>query len=458
MKKNYNLILAALALLFAGCASEELSEVVNPEGKFANSELIQFSTLRQNSTRADLDGEEAALKLNKQFYVYGEKSSAVTPVFPSFLVKWQGTSTTTDTNTKGWEYVLTEKPEQTVRYWDYAADNYKFIAWSSTTNDITPTDVNINGFKVAVTSPDDISKFYIAEKNMVEKENYQKVVTLKFASLASKVRIAFYEEIPGYSVSDIVFRYNRVEGYMPYGTRYSDNAILDGSFNSAEGGTFTVTYPDSAGKATVALPGVTPVKRHDFGTFTRGEIGTSRTEATFAGNGDYELVMPNEDNAGDMYLAINYTLVSDDHKDTLRVKGAHVTIPASAVTWHPNYAYTYYFKLTKDTNGTTGRDPYNPDPNDGDDPYYPDPDNPDNPDPGPNPPGPNPFYPDPIDPSNPDPDPTPGPFDPTDPTTPDPYDPNNPDKDVDGLYPIVFDAVVVEFQDATEYEKELKDE
>ena len=123
MKKNYNLILAALALLFAGCASEELSEVVNPEGKFANSELIQFSTLRQNSTRADLDGEEAALKLNKQFYVYGEKSSAVTPVFPSFLVKWQGTSTTTDTNTKGWEYVLTEKPEQTVRYWDYAADN-----------------------------------------------------------------------------------------------------------------------------------------------------------------------------------------------------------------------------------------------------------------------------------------------------------------------------------------------
>ena len=466
MKKNYTFATISFIAMLTACTNDAFQEVISEERTMTENvaDIISFSPVKNNMTRADKVGEEAATILNNQFFVYGEKSTSASPVFPSFDVEYVGTGNLTETNQKGWEYVgLTGYESQTVRYWDYAADNYKFIAWAPTTSGATASNVTMNGFKVNATSPDQISKFYVADKRMVKKDDYQKVVTLQFRSLAAKVRLAIYEDIPGYTVSEITFRYAAIPDYLPLGSRHSTDAILDGTFNNAKGGDFTVTYPDTFGVATVALPGTTPVTRYNFGAFPQGVIGTTSTDPTWAGGSDeYQLVMPNQDNASDMQLVINYTLISEDLNDTLRVKGAHVTVPAEYVTWKPNFAYTYYFKLTDDTNGTTGRDPYNPDPSDGDDPYYPDPSDIDPTDP--DGPGPNPFYPG-FDPSNPDPDdpdgpdpqlPGDAPDDPSDPSNPyHPYDPNDPTKDVEGLHPIVFDAVVIDYVDpnaATEWE------
>ena len=475
MKQNYYLLMALLASALAGCTSDGFEELVEDNNVTTPdvSDQISFAPLRKNMTRGNIEGDAAADLLNKQFFVYGEKSSASTPVFPQYDVEYVGLGSLTESNLKGWEYVgLPGYENQSIRYWDYAADNYKFIAWAATNSGATVSDVNMNGFKVKANTPDQMAQFYVADKKQVNKSDYQQIVTLTFRSLASKARIAIYEEIPGYSVSEVTFRYAAVDGYMPLGTRYSTDAILDGSFNSAKGGDFTITYPDSSGVAEVALPATEPVSRYNFGAFPQAAIGVNASEATFAngGSSNYLIVMPNQDHAAPMQLVINYTLISDDGKDTIRVKGAHVTVPAEYMVWKPNFAYTYYFKLTKDTNGTTGRDPYNPDPHDGDDPYYPDPKDIDPTDP--DGPGPNPFYPyDPTDPYNPygpnpkpnpddpdGPDPYVGPFNPTDPDAPKPYDPNDPNKDVEGLYPIVFDAVVVDFDDCTdESEWELKD-
>ena len=461
MKQNYYLLMALLAATLAGCTSEGFEELVEENTSAQTvADQISFATVRKNMTRADFEGDEAANLLNKQFTVYGEKSSATTPVFPQYSVIYNPPTIGAETNVVGWDYVDASLTGQTVRYWDYAADNYKFIAWAATTSGAAVSDVNMNGFKVNATSPDQISKFYVADKKQVNKSDYQQVVKLTFRSLAAKVRLAIYEEIPGYTVSEVTFRYGAIEGYLPLGSRYTTDAVLDGSFNSAEGGDFTVSYPDSFGIADVALPAGEPLTHYNFGAFPQTAIGNDRASATWAngGSSEYILVMPNQDHAADMQLVINYTLISEDTNDTIRVKGAHVTVPADLVTWNPNYAYTYYFKLTKDTNGTTGRDPYNPDPHDGDDPYYPDPKDIDPTDPD----APvNPFYPDPYDPTNPDPKPNVGPFppyDPSNPDTPKPYDPDDPNKDVEGLHPIVFDAVVVDFSDySEESEWELKD-
>ena len=134
-------------------------------------------------------------------------------------------------------------------------------------------------------------------------------------------------------------------------------------------------------------------------------LGTTSSTATYAVDVTaYELVLPY--GAGnDLKLHVDYTLVSvDGSGETIDVKSASAIVPAVYTNWQSNYAYTYLFKISKNSNGTTGT-PAGGGSGDGD----------------------------PDDPTNPG-------NDPTDPDTP---DPNNPA----GLYPITFDAVVMDFED-----------
>ena len=39
--------------------------------------------------------------------------------------------------------------------------------------------------------------------------------------------------------------------------------------------------------------------------------------------------------------------------EIIKVYGATAQIPAESAAWKPGYAYTYIFKITKDTNGST---------------------------------------------------------------------------------------------------------
>ncbi len=53
-------------------------------------------------------------------------------------------------------------------------------------------------------------------------------------------------------------------------------------------------------------------------------------------------------------IKCDYTLTSLDGIDVIQVSGATATIPADYTKWEPNKAYTYLFKITDNTNGTTG--------------------------------------------------------------------------------------------------------
>ena len=60
-------------------------------------------------------------------------------------------------------------------------------------------------------------------------------------------------------------------------------------------------------------------------------------------------------------IKCDYTLTSDDDSgETIHVKGATAAIPAAFSKWDVNTRYTYLFKISQNTNGTTG-DPTNPD-------------------------------------------------------------------------------------------------
>ena len=248
---------------------------------------------------------------------------------------------------------------------------------------------------------------------------------------------------------------------------------LDYTSAYAQAGVVEKPYIDTEGKASA-----TPVNAF---------LGTSSSQATF-GKGYYTIdgtsgvasaykpILPSEDNTLKMQLRVDYTLIAlDGSRDSIHVRDAYVAVPANFLRWKPTYSYTYIFKISDNSNGYTGnggggtvttgpgRDP-DPDNGGGDNnpvidpvtgeeipPYIPDPNDPEIPDPDnpgatiPDPAAPlipNPAYPagpevDQHDPSNPV--PTPSIPDPDNPggTIPDPLNPAS-------LFPITFDAVVVD--------------
>lgn len=65
--------------------------------------------------------------------------------------------------------------------------------------------------------------------------------------------------------------------------------------------------------------------------------------------------MPQADNNKTLSLKVDYTLTSLDGSDEkIQVTGATAVIPAKYLCWRPNYAYTYLFKISDNTNGSTG--------------------------------------------------------------------------------------------------------
>ena len=53
-------------------------------------------------------------------------------------------------------------------------------------------------------------------------------------------------------------------------------------------------------------------------------------------------------------IRMNYTLTSEDGSgEKIKVYGAKAVIPAAYTAWQPNHAYTYIFKISDNTNGTT---------------------------------------------------------------------------------------------------------
>lgn len=160
MKKYFYLATALVAL--AACTSNDFTgdqEALGASGQTP----ISFSSSAPAMTRAS--GAEAATVLSNQFIVYGEKGEAVdgagtTPaagnlVFPNYWVKYTAnTAYKTTSNTENWEYVgsgytaddaakikmngtAVTTNEQTIKYWDYGASNYVLTAVSALPADIT---------------------------------------------------------------------------------------------------------------------------------------------------------------------------------------------------------------------------------------------------------------------------------------------------------------------------------
>ena len=403
---NKFFIAAASALALASCSSDDfLGEIQGNEQNGATS-AINFGGDTGKITRATTKGNAAAELLENNFVVVGFKGSKTneanneTYAFDHYNVNFnESSANSTLSNLKGWEYVNQDMTvngagkslaqsgatQQTIKYWDHSCASYDFLAFSmgkkgsAPKEYATPSSVDkANLATAAYTLTGDVntlSECYISDmKTAVEKDNdYGKPVELSFRHLASKVRMALFETIPGYVVSDVKFYADAT------GTTNSEEGTLFGKFNNS--GTLTVYFPTTGivnknnkdyNKAHVKFTasttaGETGVLNHkgfgavNYNNQTEGQIsaGTNylsqnTADPSYCGAG-YQNVLPSEGAASAITLRIDYKLTSvDGSNETINVKGATATVPAQYTEWKSGYAYTYIFKISKDTNGSTG--------------------------------------------------------------------------------------------------------
>lgn len=274
--------------------------------------------------------------------------------------------------------------QQTIKYWDHSCKSYDFIAFSMGKKDAaseyaTPTHVDKDNLATAAYTltgnVNTLSECYISDMKTVTEPNYNKTsVSMSFRHLASKVRMALFEIVPGYVISDVKF-------YTDATSTTTDNTegTLIGGFNNS--GTLTVYFPttgtDHAAEkdynkahvrftksTTAGETGVLNFKKFgavNYNNQVEGTIPAGKTylsqnaaEPSYCGAG-YQNVLPSEGAASAITLRIDYKLTSvDGSNETINVKGATATVPAQYTEWKSGYAYTYIFKISQDTNGSTG--------------------------------------------------------------------------------------------------------
>lgn len=402
---NKFFIAAASTLALASCSSDDfLGEIQGNEQNGATS-AINFGGDTGKITRATSTGKTAAELLENNFVVVGFKGSKTDAAnnevyaFDHYNVNFKdGSAFSTESNRAGWEYVNQDMTvngadkslaqsgatQQTIKYWDHSCASYDFIAFSMGKKDAaskyaTPTHVDKDNLATAAYTlsgnVNTLSECYISDMKTVTEPNYNKTsVSMSFRHLASKVRMALFEIVPGYVISDVKF-YDATDDTAtanPEGT-------LIGNFNNS--GTLTVFFPttgtDNASekdynKAHVKFTastapgedgvltsknfGAVDYNNQAEGTISAGTTYLSQNAATpsYCGAG-YQNVLPSEGAASAITLRIDYKLTSvDGSKETINVKGATATVPAQYTEWKSGYAYTYIFKISQDTNGSTG--------------------------------------------------------------------------------------------------------
>lgn len=429
MKKLF--ILAAAALMFTACSKD--SEVV-PSGEKNDNTAIGFQVLNKNMSRATAKMED---KGHYNFGVWAYKESDPThEIMANYLVGFFGDATNpvgysptgvsnsthggtndgTLTDAVSWwgyeglgynqydwddddnggtkKYYLTSNTtymsnyeKQYLRYFDYSSTYTEFFAYAPYINGST-TPTFVNGTTKEMTLPegsivagyDDESKYeYLYAYSKVIKDKYKENVVLNFLHLNSKIRIAFWEDIAGYSVkmenltsiapilavpatvSSLVYSYSEDLAKTAETTINFNSPITLATPKSNE--TYKLGGSD-------AIDGDINKKALVFKAPVATALATSKE--TLTANDYSETIyygIPHNTSCG-LTFRVSFTLTSTTG-ETIKVQNAAVHVEAANCKWDAGYQYTYVFKITKNATGTTGPTTPTVDPNPGEQALYP---------------------------------------------------------------------------------------
>ena len=424
--KRKLLYLTTIILTLAGCASEDYVGNEDLHEANDNGRPVSFNLSAAPQTRSQRYGGEAASDLNNNFIVWGDKtitnsgSTTTQTVFNNYQVNYVDNSAyTTTSNSAGWEYVgcvnlpygtkeyvanktmdevelnhngiaynAAHQPDggvyQSIKYWDFSANNYNFFAYSlgsgvttgtgegATTTYAAASAMTSAGYSLSG-SVEELAACYISDrviKPHAQLNTSNTQVQLQFRKLGAKVRIALYETIPGYSVKDVKFyQYANdpnpgTEAYLFGSSAFKRNAGTYAiSFADANSTTPTLGWtagtgtPDdtkiSFGSAVPATGTWTHWADHDYMEPT-GEVYIGRSSIQATGPANSVTVLPSA-TSSPLILKVDYTLLSrDNSNETIEVKGATAIVPAEFASWKSNCSYTYLFKISDNTDGHIG--------------------------------------------------------------------------------------------------------
>ena len=303
---------------------------------------------------------------------------------------------------------------QTIKFWDYSVPQYHFYAFSTGTyaaiegSSTSASNIGVTHMAYGSTlassataytfdlpSVAALQKTYITDIVEVNRdvEGYGKEVQLKFKNLGAKVRMAIYETVPGYSVKNVVFytedgtditgakttaeqgaalisadangipQKGQIRVCFPHvGTDYQPGGTSpQADYNKAS----ATLVPPAAGEGNYKkAPTFGPLAADKLAAKQKYEVGDDNVflgrtlpSATYAGvkNVDYYQAVFPVSTPSTLTLRVDYTLVPIDGTDApIIVKGAKAVVPSEYTKWQPNYAYTYIFKISDNSNGWTG--------------------------------------------------------------------------------------------------------
>lgn len=389
--KRYLFCTAIAAMALTSCSNDDfLGEVPGNNPNAVTAKEISFSgeagkISRGTRANGDKTGEAAASLLNNNFIVFGCKTTNETPqtVYDHYNVNWINNDTK-------WEYIGQTKnalnetaTNQTIKYWDYSATDYKFVAFSlgeaTQGTDVTITKVDASATNYTLTgTAANLSKCYVADRITAKLEpatgsnevKYGQPVSFKFHSLGTKVNIGLYETISGYSINSVKFYESNTGDVTPSETPtlFASNATIP-TDNNAKKKSAKITFGNDnkvivtwEEEEEVTKAAVTKDSKITFENLpkvdqesaeTTGKNYLSRTKDNCIAASANAVIPCNT--IGALTLKIDYTLIAiDGSGETIEVKGATATIPESQTKWESNKIYTYLFKISDNTNGSTG--------------------------------------------------------------------------------------------------------
>lgn len=378
---------AIAAVALTSCSSDDfLGEVPGNNPSAVTAKEISFSGEAGKTSRAQTSGEKAATALGNRFWVYGTKriNSENKLVYNNYLVKY--TDVKGETNKKAWEYSgfnnSSDKEgenttynyttaidgaysaEQGIKFWDYSASSYTFTAFSAPSTDLIGESPKIkvkkenDTYKITLMDGADVDKLYFSDKKEVSTDSYKQAVQFTFRNIIAKVRVGMYTTIPGYTVQIKRF-YTGDDQTTVHTDKFAANA--ENTALKLDGSEYTVSYnTDNTPKLEVstAARAANNSSTLELGSnLVNKNLGTTKENATYDKEGGaFTCFLPQTAN-NDMKIKVDYQLTSTDGSgETIDVKGATVTVAKENINWQINHSYTYIFRISVNTNGTTGGD------------------------------------------------------------------------------------------------------
>ncbi|MGM9696929.1 MAG: fimbrillin family protein [Alloprevotella sp.] len=394
--------LAAATLMLAGCSND--FELSDGTGKTNGSNVIGFQVQGKNSV------SQRALNLYQtghyNFGVFAYKEGeAVNNVMNNYLVGYmddtnkKGYSFTSDSQTtlgdengeyngsSYWAYenlgyteynymgtegfytkdqtqYMSNLEKQYLKFWDKSAPSTTFYAYAPYINSsVKPTASFTNNDQTLHIPDGSVQEAYVEGNlpyehceymyaaNKVDAPDYGKDVPLSFKRLNAKVNIKFWEDINGYSVRILNLTNDYGVAATPAipttpGEKYN---FTVGEYYSASG--FDINLADVEAPAVNQLAGTTSDVPLKFTSPAASEIGTTRVMATASPTTYYAIP---KDNTTGFTFHVSYELTAVESGERIVVKDATVHVPSGNANWNGNTHYTYIFRITKNSNGTTG--------------------------------------------------------------------------------------------------------